>query len=108
MSSEARHRYSARVNSAAAARGRIASHRARTEAETLSLRWGVGACASCGRTLLLGEPVARVRRDDRLVTVCPECLEPAPAIPTWIAAPRRLDPVAVPLVEPVADVESAA
>ena len=108
MSSEARHRYSARVDSAAAARGRIASHSGRSEADALSLRWGVDACAACGRTLLLGEPVARVRRDGRLVTVCPECLEPAPAVPTWIAAPRRLDPVAVLLVEPVADVESAA
>ena len=70
------------------------------ERRALQHDWGVARCERCGQTLVLGEPSARVRRDGHRVLLCPECLEPAPATPTWIAAPARPGRVPVRLGEP--------
>jgi len=80
--------------------------RARRDAEARQ-RWAVGACERCGRSAVLGEPMATVRRYDRDVVLCPECLDPAPARSASIVAPDRhgrapVRLVATPIVHPAA------
>lgn len=70
------------------------------ERRKLEHDWGIARCERCGQTLILGEPAARLRRDGRTALLCPECLEPAPAAPTWIAAPARPGRAPVRLGEP--------
>jgi hypothetical protein len=78
------------------------------EAAALERRWGVATCARCGRAIMMGEPVARVRGRDVTPTLCVECLAPAPAAPLWVAAPERHDREPVRLVKPQSDLERAA
>ncbi len=78
------------------------------EAAALERHWGVATCARCGRALMLGEPVARVRSREIEPTLCVECLAPAQAAPTWVAAPERNGREPVRLVEPQSDMERAA
>lgn len=80
--------------------------RARRDAEARQ-RWAVGACERCGRSAVLGEPMATVRRFDRDVLVCHDCLDPAPARVTAVAAPERhgrmpVRLVATPVLHPAA------
>ena len=71
------------------ARGRTVSA-ARSEDEAIARLWGIESCERCGRTIVLGEQSVRLAVGGRRTVVCPECLEPASAVPTWIAAPARL------------------
>jgi hypothetical protein len=57
---------------------------------------------------MLGEPVARVGSRDITPTLCVECLAPAQAAPTWVAAPGRHGRVPVRLAAPQSDLERAA
>jgi hypothetical protein len=78
------------------------------EAAALERRWGVATCARCGRAIVMGEPIARVRSRDIAPTLCVECLEPARVVATWIAAPERHGRQPVRLVAPRSDLERAA
>lgn len=78
------------------------------ETAALERRWGVATCARCGRAIVIGEPIARVRSRDIAPTLCVECLEPARAVPTWVAAPERHGREPVRLVAPRRDLERAA
>jgi hypothetical protein len=90
----------ARVREVLFASDQDVSVREARERRVLQHGWGVAHCERCGQTLVLSEPSARVRRDGQMVRLCPECLEPAPATPTWIAAPARAGRVPVRLGEP--------
>ena len=78
------------------------------ETVDLQRRWGVASCDRCGRTIVMGEPLARLRLGGRDVVLCPECLEPAPAVPTWRAAPDRHGREPVRLVAPERDLRRVA
>jgi hypothetical protein len=41
----------------------------------LEAQWGVESCALCGRTILLGERILRLRIDGRRVALCSLCEE---------------------------------
>jgi hypothetical protein len=96
------------VGAAEVTRSRRASYGERSEEDALSRHWGVAGCARCGRTIMLGEPIARVRRDGQRVTMCPECLDPAPPVATFVAAPRRLSHTPVCIGKSAGDMASAA
>ncbi len=81
---------------------------ARREAAALERHWGVATCARCGRAIMLGEPVARVRSREIAPTLCVECLAPAQTAPTWVAAPERHGREPVRLTAPQSDLERAA
>lgn len=49
-----------------------------SEEVVLSERWGVERCALCGRTILLGEKLERLRRDGQVFTLCSLCNESWP------------------------------
>jgi hypothetical protein len=66
-----------------------------SEDEALGRLWGVESCERCGRTIVLGERLMRLAVGGRRAVLCAECVEPAPAAPTWIAAPVRLSPIPV-------------
>ena len=70
-----------------------------SEDEALGRLWGVEACERCGHTIVLGERLVRRAAGGRSSVLCPECLEPAPATPTWTAAPVRLSPIPVALTD---------
>jgi hypothetical protein len=70
------------------------------EQRALRHGWGIAGCDRCGQTIVLGEPAAHVRLNGRDVLLCPECMEPAPAAPTWVAAPVRTGTVPVRLGTP--------
>ena len=79
----------------------------REEGAALAARWAVGGCDHCGRTIVMGEPVAHVHRFDHDAVLCADCLAVVPDEPTWVAAsPRPNRPVA--LVTPERDLERAA
>ena len=93
-----------------ASSGRVVDPGERVLHETTRLqqRWGVACCDRCGRTIVMGEPLLRVRLGDRDAVLCPECLEPAPAVPTWKAAPDRHGREPVRLVAPERDLRRVA
>jgi hypothetical protein len=43
------------------------------EREALARVWGIEACDVCGRTILLGEDISRLRSAERVLKVCPTC-----------------------------------
>ena len=106
-----RHRgqsFNARIRRTSAERVRDPREQTFREQAELQQRWGVDSCDRCGRTIVIGEPLARLRLHDRDVVLCPECLEPAPAVPTWKAAPERHGRAPVRLVAPQTDLRRAA
>jgi hypothetical protein len=78
------------------------------EDETVARLWGVDSCERCGRTFVLAERPVRLRIAGRSVIVCPECFEPAPAVPTWTAAPTRLSQTPVRLAGSATEATRAA
>lgn len=74
----------------------------------MSRLWGIETCARCGTTIMLGERGVRLRRGERTAIVCPECLDPAPPVPTWVAAPRRLSSIPVRIGQADGEVTRAA
>jgi hypothetical protein len=90
----------ARVKGTWAATGEGYPGREVREQRALRHGWGIAGCERCGQTLVLGEPLARVRLGGRDTLLCPECLEPAPPIPTSVAAPARPGRVPVSLGAP--------
>lgn len=80
--------------------GRDARRQERTgRDDQVRQRWAVAACERCGRSAVLGEPMAKMRLYDRDVLVCHDCLDAAPPRATWVAAPDRGGRVPVPLVK---------
>lgn len=76
--------------------------------DELGRLWGIEACERCGRTIVLGEQFVRRAVRGRATVLCPDCLEPAAATPTWIAAPFRLSLTPVPLTHvPVEESQAA-
>ncbi len=75
-----------------------ATRAGRDEGVAFAARWAVEACDRCGRTIVMGEPVAHVRRFERDIALCATCLARVPDKPTWVAAPSRHGRPAVPLV----------
>ena len=73
--------------------------KAESDDEVLGRLWGVEACERCGRTIVLGEQFVHQAAGGRSRALCLECLEPAPATPTWTAAPVRLSPIPVALTD---------
>ena len=57
------------------------------EAGPLEGAWGVAVCRGCGATIVLGEPVARIRRSGT-VDLCSACAARPAAVVA--AAPTRL------------------
>jgi hypothetical protein len=102
------HSFSDRFRHALVGRAAKSGDYARSEAAALERHWGVATCARCGRAIMLGEPVARVGSRDITPTLCVECLAPAQAAPTWVAAPGRHGRVPVRLAAPQSDLERAA
>jgi hypothetical protein len=43
------------------------------EGEALARVWGIEACEVCGRTILLGEGISRLRSSERVLKVCRTC-----------------------------------
>ena len=78
------------------------------EQRALRYGWGIAGCDRCGQTLVLGEPAAHVRLDGRDALLCPECMEHAPEVPTWVAAPARPGRVPVRLGTPQTELRRVA
>ena len=108
MGSNHRHSLIARVRGTWLAADEEPPRRQVRERRALQRDWGIARCDHCGQTLVLGEPAAQVRLNGRDVLLCPECREPAPAVPTWIAAPARSDRVPVRLGRPQTELRRVA
>jgi hypothetical protein len=102
------HSFNARIRRTSVGRDKDTREWALHEKSALQRRWGVASCDRCGRTIVLGEPLARLFLRGREVVLCPECVEPAPAAPTWITAPERHGRAPVRLVEPQRELQRAA
>jgi hypothetical protein len=109
MGSNRNHSLIARVRGTWAATDEDYPGREVREQRALRHGWGVAGCDRCGKTLVLGEPAAHVRLNGRDVLLCPECMEPAREVPTWVAAPAaRPDRVPVRLGTPQTDLRRVA
>lgn len=61
-------------------------HSLEPEELALERHWGVGVCAGCGKTMVLGEGIARAHDGHRSATLCSSCAAKPAAEPELRAA----------------------